>query len=326
MKILRVMFLFTVSLLAVLPDYARSATLPPVSIRFKDQASVDGETVRLGDIARIIAGDERIVAQLETLEVAKSAGFGLTRMIDTDCMLNRYLKAFSDEYLFDLDHKIVRVTTRSIKLPTDSMTHLVNAFLDAQPKLKGQVVTWEIARAPENLVVPLCKHTLELAYLGVKRKGKVELNLAIRGETHILRNIPISVNVRVEEPVLVAKTQVERGAKVGSDNVSIEMRETTQINDLAISEPTKLMGNLAKVTIARGRIVTPNMLALPPAVKRGQGSKIVFHNGSVNVTTDVVCRQDGAVGQIIIAKNLANNRLVRVRVLEDGVLEPIPGG
>lgn len=322
----RAFLLLFLGLSAWLPDRALSATLSPVSIRFKDQASVDGERIMLGDVALVIAGDERIVAQLETLEVAKSAGFGLTRMVDTDALFNRYLNVFSDRYLFDYDHKAVRVTTRANTLPADTLARLVDRFLAGQSKLPGQIRRWEIARAPDAILVPLAPHTLELAFVGSRRKGKVELNLAIRGETRVIRNIPITLNLRLDEPVLVAKRQIARGEALGPDNVSVETRETTLINDLVISKPGKLMGNIAKVTIIPGRIVTPNMLALPPLVKRGQEAKIIFHNGSVSVSADAVCRQDGVSGQIITAKSMANNRLVRVRVTDDGLLEPVPGG
>ncbi len=337
----RAIFLLCLGFAAWLPDCARSQTsrqvdaiqpaiaaanLSPVSIRFKDQASVDGDKILLGDVARVIAGDERIVAQLETLEVAKSAGFGLTRMVDTDALFSRSLKGFSDRYLFDYDHKAVRVTTRANTLPADTLARLVDKFLAAQPKAPGQVRHWEIARAPDAIQVPLAPHSLELSFVGSRRKGKVEVNLAIRGETRVIRNIPITLNLRLDEPVLVAKRQIARGEALGPDNVSVETRETTLINDIVISKPGKLIGNIAKVTIIPGRIVTPNMLALPPLVKRGQEAKIIFHNGGVSVSADAVCRQDGVSGQIITAKSLANNRLVRVRVTDEGMLEPVPGG
>ena len=44
------------------------------------------------------------------------------------------------------------------------------------------------------------------------------------------------------------------------------------------------MGYLAKATIAPGRIITPRAVAMPPAVKRGQGAKIVYRNGGVSIT------------------------------------------
>ncbi len=326
MSHIKALTLLALGLLAFNSKADGSVTLSPVSIRFSDQTSVDGESVKLGEIARVIAGDERIVAQLETLEVAKSAGFGLTRCIDTDFLFKRYLKSFDNRYLLDVERKVIRVTTRSNPLPKDSLPLLIEKFLSEQPKLSGQIRHWEIARTPEAIAVPVTPYSLVLSFQSVKRKGKVDLNLAIRSENRILRNISITVNVRVEEPVLVARVQINRGVLVDKENVSLEMRETTQINDLVITGPNKLMGSVAKVTIAKGRIVTPNMLALPALVKRGQEAKIILHNGTVNVTSDAVCRQDGVMGQIILAKSLASNRLIRVRVTENGALEPIPGG
>src|SRR4051812_27179962 len=103
-----------------------SAELSPISIRYRDQSTVDGEKVRLGDVARIIAGEARVVAQLETLEVARSAGFGLTRVLDTDYLFAHFLQSFAGRYQIDYDHKNIHVTTRAAVLPKDSLANLID--------------------------------------------------------------------------------------------------------------------------------------------------------------------------------------------------------
>ena len=297
-----------------------------ISIRFRDQATVDGDKVRLGDIARIIPGGEHAVAELETLEVAKSAAFGLTRLLDTEILYTRFLQPFSSRYDIDYDKKTIRITTRAEKLPTDSLARMVGAFVAEMPKRSGEVRQWELARAPAEILVPVTPYSLELSFSGSKRKGKVDMTLAIRDASRILRNIPLTVNLRVEEPVLVAKQRIDRNTMLDESNVAVETRETTDMNEIAVGNPRKLMGFLAKVTLNPGRIITPRVVAMPPAVKRGQEAKIVYRTGGVSVTADAVCRQDGLPGQIITAKSLVSQRLVRVRVTEDGSLEPVPGG
>jgi flagellar basal body P-ring formation protein FlgA len=297
-----------------------------VSIRFQDQSSVAGERIRLGDVARILAGSQRAVAELETLEVAKSAAFGLTRMLDTDLLFARVLQPYADRFAFDIDRKLIRVSTLANKLPTDSLARLLDAFVAAMPSSRGMVRHWEIARAPAEILVPASPHSLELAFAGAKRKGKVEMTLDIRDERRVLRHIPLSINIMVEEPVLIATARIDRDQTLTPANTKIEMRETTQFNETVIAEPSRMLGRLAKATLVPGRIITPLVVAIPPAVKRGQEAKIVYRNGAVSVTAGAVCRQDGLPGQIITAKSLASQRLVRVRVSEDGTLEPIPGG
>lgn len=297
-----------------------------VAIRFQDESTVTGERIRLGDVARVLAGSQRAVAELETLEVAKSAGFGLTRMIDTDMLFARVLKPYADRFAFDVDHKVIRVSTRAEKLPTDSLAHLIDAFVAAMPAPKGMVRRWEIARAPAEILVPAVPHSLELSFAGAKRKGKVDLTLDIRDEHRALRHIPLTLNVRVEEPVLVATQRIDHDQALTPANTKVEMRETTQYNETVMGDPARMQGRLAKVTLNPGRIITPLVVAIPPVVKRGQEAKIVYRNGAVSVTAGAVCRQDGLAGQIITAKSLASQRLVRVRVGEDGTLEPVPGG
>ncbi|MDB5106221.1 MAG: flagella basal body P-ring formation protein FlgA [Fibrobacteres bacterium] len=301
-------------------------TRAPVSIRFSDQSTVAGETIRLGDIARIIAGEAPAVAELETLEVAKSAGFGLSRMVDTEVLYARVLQAYSGRFEFDFDRKVIRVTTRAEKLPMDSLSRIIDAFVAQMPKRSGEARRWEIVRAPAEIMVPAGPYGLELSFSGAKRKGKVDMTLAVRSEARVLRNIPITLNLRVEEPVLVAKVRIDRDTPLDASNASIEIRETTDMNEIAVGNPRKLLGYLAKVTINPGRIITPRVVAMPPTVKRGQEAQIVYRNGGVSVSAGAVCRQDGLPGQIITAKSLVSQRLVRVRVTEDGWLEPVPGG
>ena len=330
MNLFRACFLLLLgfqSLAPAAPAAADGKTAPSqVSIRFRDHSTVDGDIIRLGDIALILAGGQHAVAELETLGVAKSAAFGLTRMLDTETLSARFLQSFSDRYTIDSDSKTIRITTRSEKLPLDTLSRLVEAFVAGLPDRSGEVRRWELVRAPAEIRVPAGPHRLELAFSGAKRKGKVDMTLSIRTEARVLRNIPIVINLRVEEPVLVVKKQIERGTPLDARNVAVEMRETTQMNEIAVGNPRKLLGFLAKVTLNPGRIITPRVVAMPPAVKRGQEAKIIYRNGGVSVTADAVCRQDGMPGQIITAKSLVSQRLVRVRVTEEGWLEPVPGG
>lgn len=302
--------------------------VPSVSIRFRDQSTVDGPVIRLGEIARIIAGEERIVAQLETLEVAKAAGFGLTRVIDTEILFVRQLQPWAARAgeTLDAERKSVKVTTRSATLSPEALAKILDAFLAGQPRRAGETWKWEIARAPSDIKVPAGPHDLQFSFAGARRKGKVELNLAIRADSRTLRTVPIAVNLRVEENVLVALRPIGRDEALSEANVALERRETTQMSEVALGDPGRLLGRLAKAGIQPGRIITPRLVAMAPAVRRGQEAKVVYRNGDVNITAGAVCRQDGVPGQIITAKSLVTQRLMRVRVTEDGLLEPVPGG
>ena len=158
-----------------------SASPSPVSIRFRDQSTVDGDRIRLGDVARIIAGEQHAVAELESLEVAKSAGFGLSRMIDTEILFRTLPAAL----LQALRHRLSTARTSASppgrpKLSLDSLTRAIGDFVAALPKRPGEVRRWEIARAPDGILVPAGPHTLALSFSGARRKGKVDVNLAIR--------------------------------------------------------------------------------------------------------------------------------------------------
>lgn len=308
------------------PAMPAPGSLPGVSIRYREHSVVDGPAIRLGDIARIIAGEEKVVARLESLVVAQAAGFGLTRVLDTDLLYARHLKPLAGTWAIDAERKTIRVETRAATLPAEALNKAVDAFLAAEPRREGQTWKWEIARAPGEVKVPTVPHTLEVSFASQRRKGKVDLKVAIRAEGRLLRTLPVTVNLRVLEDVLVATRAIVRDEPLGEANVRLERRETTHMDDMASADPSRLMGRLAKAGIAPGRVVTPRLVAMAPAVRRGQEAKLVYRNGEVNITAGAVCRQDGIPGQIITAKSLVTQRLLRVRVTENGLLEPVPGG
>lgn len=305
---------------------ACAGDLPSVSIRFRDNSTVDGPGILLGDIARILAGEEKVVARLETLEVAKAAGFGLTRVIDTEDLFRRHLQPLAARLAIDAERKSIRVTTRSATLSPEALGKLVDAFLAGQERRAGETWKWELVRSPAAIRIPAGPHSLDLAFAGARRKGKVDLNLSIRNEGRTLRTLSLGINLRVEETVLVALKPIARDEILGPANAALQVRETTSLNGLALSDPESFLGRAAKAGIQPGRIITPRLVELPPIVRRGQEARLVYRNGDVNVTIGAICRQDGVPGQIITAKSLATQRLLRVRVTGDGLLEPVPGG
>src|SRR5690606_28302071 len=135
---------------------------------------------------------------LENLEIAKSAGFGLTRMLDTEDLYRRFLKRHESRYAIEYERKTLRVTTRAGRLSRDSLASLIDAFIVSRSSSEGEIRRWEITRMPSKIMIPLGPHSLELGYSGARRKGKVDLNLAVRDENRTLRNIPINIHLRVE--------------------------------------------------------------------------------------------------------------------------------
>ncbi len=299
-----------------------SASLPPLNIRFFEKVSVKTSQILFRDIAEI-RGEGTLIELLRNKNVAVAAHFGLTRSLDADRIYAEYLLPLTNKYQIAYNPIIIKVNTEAKILAKDSLIQLLDSFFANLNKQPGESRQYEIVKTPDSLYIPLEEAQLQISYANQKNKGNTELFLLVSQADKILRKIPLKINIRVFENVYVAKNKINQGTLISLADFNWEIRETTPLIETPLMEFPINEKTLAKQSIAQGRILLPRMLVMQPLIKRGQEVKLLYTKGNVKITTDGISRQDGISGQIISAKNLATQKLVRGKVLAQGLLEPL---
>jgi flagella basal body P-ring formation protein FlgA len=294
-------------------------------VRFLPESEVQGGPVLLGQIATL-SGPDALIGDLRKYPVGPSAAFGLTRWIDGETVAMQLQDRNPGKVLVANPKIRVAVSTRADTLSRDSLAAKVQSFLARRLHANGSKWNFSWVREPTPILLPSVPHSLELDFAGRKRRGKLELGLAVKAGADVLRTYPLAVNVIVEERVRVATRRIQRGEVLGDGNTRVVLRETTHFSPEGLPDPAKIPGMQAKQSIPDGRVLTHNLVAWPPVVRRGEGAQLVARAAGLRIATEVVCRQDGVPGQIISARHPETRRLLRARVLENGELEPVPGG
>jgi flagellar basal body P-ring formation protein FlgA len=296
-----------------------------ITVHYFDAAKVEGPQIFLSDIADI-HGEPAIVQRLRTLPVAQSAHFGLTRLLDADRIYADYLKSYAGNYQIEYEPKIIHVSSIANVLAKDSLLQLIHAFMEDTTTMISGHRDFEIVQIPDSIYIPKSPSVLRIQFASKRQKGKVDLFLAIEKDHKVLRKIPFSVNIRLYEKVIVAKEKILPGTVLTRDLIMEELRETTLLVETPLNNLNSALGAVTKQSLASGRIIIPRVLSLAPIVHRGQSIKLQYCQGNFKITTDGISRQDGVPGQIISAKNLATQKLVRCKVNEQGFLEPLTEG
>jgi flagella basal body P-ring formation protein FlgA len=113
------------------------------------------------------------------------------------------------------------------------------------------------------------------------------------------------------------------GDVIGSGQLEeVEVTNPNLTGDYArhISDVT---GRVSKRTLLAGRTISISALRQPYAVTRGSNIRLVMSLGSMQITAAGTPLDDGAVGDIIRARNMDSGVIVNGTVLENGTIRVV---
>ena len=132
--------------------------------------------------------------------------------------------------------------------------------------------------------------------------------------------IYVPVAVKVTSKVAVMQRLVTRGGAFTAGDIGLELRELDTAQTY-LRDPAQLIGKVAKRSLAAGVAVTPEMVAAPLLVRRGQQVVIVANIPGVDVRMQGVAMNEGGAGDRIQVRNQLSKRIVEATVVDVGVAQ-----
>jgi flagella basal body P-ring formation protein FlgA len=134
------------------------------------------------------------------------------------------------------------------------------------------------------------------------------------------------VRITVHEKRILAKSDIRPGEPLRPDQIEIQGYEGPLTNGRALSDPTAVLGKIARHSIAAGTALLENMIENPPAVTRGESISVIAASGPAVVQSQGFAEETAREGQVIPVKNPQSGKVYRARVQRDGVAVVVPGG
>jgi flagella basal body P-ring formation protein FlgA len=154
---------------------------------------------------------------------------------------------------------------------------------------------------------------------GKRLLGKVTVGVRCEGSKPWTLYVPVSVAVMSQ--VVVAKTELSRGATVTREDVKLEKRDIARLHRGYLDTLEKAVGKTVKYSVRPNQVVIPSRLVSPLAVKRNGRVTIIAANSSVQVRMSGTALENGSIGQRIRVKNRSSKRELEARVVEQGVVQ-----
>ena len=131
-----------------------------------------------------------------------------------------------------------------------------------------------------------------------------------------------TVRARVSAVVAVAAAAVGPSQPLGDDQVALERRDVTLVND-AIGAPELAVGQSSRRSLRAGEILRSSQLSAPLLVKRGDQVAMVARIEGVEVSMAGESLDAGARGAVVRVRNSGSGQVVRMRVAGAGTVEPL---
>ncbi len=308
--------LLILSLLFIVLSLSLRTAQAAVSVNFRDEVTVYGPEIRLGDIAEV-SGPE----SLRGMKVAQAPLPGATLELQSEGLCRRIARSQSPRLEMLCESKIVRVLGVGVRMEESKLQAEISKALEGKLPEEGE---WEasLLPLPRDIIIPREPHSLQVHFPDGIRGGRRRVEIRVMLDGSPVANWTAWVNLRRYEEVWMASRKIARGETLGPHNLELRRVETTYVHS-SLNASVDPKSATARQIIKPGRTLSANLVEWPPLVRRGETVSLVVTHGLVEVTAEAVVKQDGAAGEIVMAQNKANRRLMRARVLDDGTLRPL---
>lgn len=131
----------------------------------------------------------------------------------------------------------------------------------------------------------------------------------------------VLVRIRREADVVVLTVAAASGVPIAANQLAVQRREVGQAAGATFSDPAALIGRIPSRALAPGLVPTEADLALGVPLRRGDPVVLVSRIGSVEVRMQGRAMGAAQAGGVIAVENTASRRILRGRVVADGVVE-----
>lgn len=188
--------------------------------------------------------------------------------------------------------------------------HYSSVIQDAQLDIK-------VSRLDPRLKLAKCSESKNIKVNGNQTKtANISVRVSCNGESPWSIFVPARIDVLQE--VVTATRDIYKGTILKADDLSLTVRNTSNLGFGYAKSTTGLIGNAVTRNISSGGVIRLNHVSEPIAITRGDKITLEAGNGGLSVATSAIAMSDGKVGEQIRVKNAQSKRVIEAFVVAPG--------
>lgn len=133
-------------------------------------------------------------------------------------------------------------------------------------------------------------------------------------------SVVVSSQASIFLPAVFARQTIERGHTISAEQLSLQELDIGKAPRGFFNRLDQVVGMGAKRRIRANQALSPNVLATPLLVRRGQQVKILASHDGISASTLGEALENGALDAVIRVKNLSSGKTIDSKVLDAGVV------
>ncbi len=302
----------------------------PIEIRLREAALVEGDAIRLDEVADLPEG---VPEALSGLALGNAPWPGHGREVSRMLVQVRLVSAghqLRDFRFTGADTCVVQV--ESLRIESDRIVkaareHLLSHFPEGGPQ-----VTVELLRDVAAVTVAAGGGEVELQpalHGSGAPNGSVRVDVDLVREGRRLQRVPVSFNVRLFATAVVARRRISRGETLSEGNCVLARREIGNAPGRHLRTMDDVRGKVATRTIQPGQVLTDRLVRereKPVVIERNQRVFLVVESPTLRVVTLGRSLERARRGEPARAKNLNTGRKVLGIAVAGGTIRVPLGG
>ena len=292
----------------VLANSLLSSAHSETKIKLRPQAEVRSRIIHLGDIAEIEASTE-LKQKLQAIELGRTNKTGRARTITIPHIKARILKHNLDDSHLSFEGTISSVTKKTMTISTEHIYSQAENFFQQQflsVKNDSEKLEIQPLHQIDPITVDDINSKLEFTPIGDLSRGCLEAQIISNGT--IKKRVPLTFEIMINQPVIVAKCNIPKGVGIRPDFLSIEPRKIKNPTNTLLTKINQVQGKIASRLIAKGKIISRSDFKQDFMVSKGSVVALIAQKGGLKIQTHGRAIENGTFGQLIRVISLNSNK------------------
>ena len=288
------------------------------SLNLLESVSISTEKIYLADLVDLSDLNEELVQRLERVVVGSAPLPGRSRRVSRSLIVTRLKKENLEDKLTLSGEGGVEVVREYNSISGSMIAELLKQFAYDNFISEVKEIRIEVLNRPNDIIIPSFSTSISFEMpKGVIKQGRSIIYVIVSSESGYTKRIPITVNVRTFEDVLISRHQLNRNSDLKAEDVKVELRETTKAGSnkyVTSIEDVKSMSLVRGVSM--NRILRFDMFRIPPMITRGSQLDLMIITKNIVIRTKALAREEGQLNDIIEVQPLPTGNRVRAKIID----------
>ncbi|MEE4359452.1 MAG: flagellar basal body P-ring formation chaperone FlgA [Desulfococcaceae bacterium] len=309
-----ILFLYIFLLLTGFGTKGFSASPEPAHavLRIAEKTFVEGEKVRLGELAEIHCDIAELRQRIENTVIGNSplpGKSGYFRRSNIVPALHR--RGIDVSRIRFVIPDTILVTRSCVIVSEKEIEEIVRNFLSGALKKKCPKAKIRSVRAEKEIVLPAGKrsHRISLPE-NVRLSGKVPVSVQFLVKGSPEKEIIIIAELEIRSTALITLKPLGRYKPITEKDVEIREMDADDIPSDALLSVQDVTGKRARRKIPAETVLRKDLLEQIPLIKRGDIVRLIAESDSLRITTLGQARNKGGRGDRIRVINLDSRKMI----------------